>query len=166
MAALGFHWPSLVVYLVNFAVLLAALYVFGYKRILAMLDQRSSRISYSLAEADRVRQDAAQARQELETQLDTNRREAQQMMDQARQVADQFREEERERARQEAESFLERARQEIQSEREGAVEEVRRQFADLAISAAEQVIERSLDRDAHRDLIERVLADVGQTPRG
>ena len=166
MAELGFHWPSLVVYLVNFTVLLAVLYFFGYKRILAMLDQRSSRINDSLAEADRVRQDSAQARQELETQLDTNRREAQQMMDQARQVAEQFRTEERERARQEAESFLERARQEIQSERQGAVEEVRRQFADLAITAAEQVIERSLDRDAHRELIERVLADGSQTLRG
>jgi F-type H+-transporting ATPase subunit b len=166
MADLGFHWPSLVVYLVNFTVLLAVLYFFGYKRILAMLDQRSTRIGDSLAEADRVRQDASQARQELETQLDTNRREAQQMMDQARQVAEQFRAEERERARLEAESFLERARQEIQSERQGAVEEVRRQFADLAITAAEQVIERSLDRDAHRELIERVLADGSQAPRG
>jgi F-type H+-transporting ATPase subunit b len=154
------------VYLVNFTVLLAVLYAFGYKRILAMLDQRTARISESLAEADLVRQDAARARQELESQVDQNRQEAQRMLEQARQVADQFREDERARSRQEADTFLERARQEIQGERDGAIEEVRRHFADLAIDAAEQVIERSLDRDAHRELIEKVLADSGETARG
>ena len=37
MADLGFHLPSLVVYLVNFTVLLVALYLVGYKPILRML---------------------------------------------------------------------------------------------------------------------------------
>ena len=166
MAELGFHWPSLIVYLVNFAILLAILYAFGYKRILGMLDERSSRISDALAEADRVRQDAAQARSEIESQLDTNRREAQQVLDQARQVADQEREQAMSRAREEAEAFLQRARQEIDHERDAAVEEVRRHFGELAITAAEQVIERSLDRDTHRDLIEKVLTDNADMSRG
>ena len=69
MAELGFHLPSLIVFLVNFGILLAVLYIFGYKRILAMLDQRSARIQESLSEADQVRQESAQARQELEAQL-------------------------------------------------------------------------------------------------
>ncbi len=79
MAELGFHLPSLVVFLVNFGILLAVLYFFGYKRILAMLDQRSERIRDSLSEADQVRSEATQARQDLEAQLGESRRAGQQV---------------------------------------------------------------------------------------
>ena len=48
MAELGFHWPSLLVYLVNFTLLLAILYVVGYKPILRILNQRTERIRGSL----------------------------------------------------------------------------------------------------------------------
>jgi F-type H+-transporting ATPase subunit b len=155
-----------VVYLVNFLLLLGILYVVGYKRILGMLDQRSERIRDALAEADRVREEAAQAGQELEGRLNEARQEGQRLLEEARQAAERYREEERERARQEAATFLERARQEIRQERDGALEEVRQHFGDLAISAAEQVIERSLDRDAHRELIEKVLEESSRTPGG
>ena len=77
-------------------------------------------------------------------------------------MAERYRNEEMDRARQEAESFVARAREDIQRERDVAVQEVRGHFADLAISAAERVIERSLDRDTHGDLIARVL-DEGDT---
>ena len=55
MADLGFHWPSLVVYLVNFVLLLGILYAVGYKPILRMLDQRSERIRESVEAVERVR---------------------------------------------------------------------------------------------------------------
>ena len=42
---------------------------------------------------------------------------------------------------------------------------MREHFADLAITAAERVIDRSLDRDAHRDLIERALSDSAEAQR-
>jgi len=159
MADLGFHWPSLIVYVVNFTILLAILYLVGYKPILRILDQRSSRIRQSLEQAEQVQKDAAERQAEMEQQLQQARREGQGLIEQARQMADRFRDEERERARQEAEAFLTRARSDIQRERDNAVEEVRQQFADLAITAAERVIRRSLDRDAHKEVIEQVLEE-------
>ena len=64
-----------------------------------------------------------------------------------------------EKAKEEAESFLARARGDIERERDNAIEEVRQQFANLAIAAAERVVERSLDRDAHREVFEKVLQE-------
>ncbi len=160
MADLGFHLPSLVVYLVNFTVLLVALYLVGYKPILRMLDQRSERIRESIETAERVRQESAVQQQELEKRMDEGRQEGQTLLAQARDMAEKFREEEKEKARQEAQSLMERARQDIQRERDDAIEQVRSQFADLAISAAEKVIERSLDKDAHKDIIEKVLEET------
>ncbi|MEE8442589.1 MAG: F0F1 ATP synthase subunit B [Dehalococcoidia bacterium] len=165
MAELGFHWPSLVAYLVNFTVLLAILRLVAYKPILRMLDQRSNRIRESLEQAERTRKESAERQVEMEQQIQDARREGQSLIEQARQMADRFREEERERARQEAETFLTRARADIQRERDNAVEEVREQFADLAITAAERVIRRSLDSDAHKEIIDQVLEESEQLGR-
>ncbi|MSQ40249.1 MAG: ATP synthase F0 subunit B [Dehalococcoidia bacterium] len=162
---LGFHLPSLIAYGINFLLLVGILYVVGYKRILKMLDERQSRIRESLETADRVRQEAAQQQQELQRQLEAARQEGQQMMAQARESADRFRQEEQERAGEAVAQMLTRARAEIQQERDAAVEEVRRHFADLAIRAAERVVERSIDRDAHRQVIERVLEESGDLKR-
>ena len=159
LAKLGFHIPSLIAYLINFIILLTILYFVGYKRILGMLDQRSERIRESVETAERVRQEAAQQQAELEKRLDEGRQEGQNLLAQAREMADRYREEEREKARQEAEAFVARARADIQSERDEAIDGVRRHFAELAILAAEQVIERSLDESAHRDIIEKVLEE-------
>ncbi|MEK7777087.1 MAG: F0F1 ATP synthase subunit B [Chloroflexota bacterium] len=162
MGQLGFHWPSLVVYLVNFTILLGILYAVGYKPILRMLDQRSQRIRESLEQAERLQKESAERQTAMERQLQEARREGQALIEQARQAAEQYREEERERARQQANAFVERARTDIQRERDNAIEEVRSQFADLAITAAERVIRRSLDRDAHKELIDQVLEESGQ----
>ena len=159
LAKLGFHIPSLIAYLINFIILLTVLYFVGYKRILGMLDQRSERIRESVETAERVRQEAAQQQEELEKRLDEGRQEGQNLLAQAREMADRYREEEREKARQEAEAFVARARADIQRERDEAIDGVRRHFAELAILAAEQVIERSLDESSHRDIIEKVLEE-------
>jgi F-type H+-transporting ATPase subunit b len=55
--------------------------------------------------------------------------------------------------------MLERARSEIQLERDSAISELRKEFADLTISAAEKVIGQSLDRSAHQRLIDRAIAE-------
>lgn len=166
MAELGFHWPSLIVYLVNFTILLVILYVVGYKPILRMLDQRAERIRGNLEEAERIKTESEERQAEMQRQLDQARQEGQALIGQARELADRFREEERQRAKEEAEAFLAKARGDIERERDNAVEEVRQQFAGLAIAAAEQVIERSLDKDAHREIIEKVLEESSQIGGG
>lgn len=166
MAELGFHWPSLIVYLVNFTILLVILYLVGYKPILRMLDQRAERIRGSLEEADRIKTESGERQAEMQRQLDQSRQEGQALIGQAREMADRFREEERQKAKEEAERFLAKARGDIERERDNAVEEVRQQFANLAIAAAEQVIERSLDKDAHKEIIEKVLEESSQIGGG
>ena len=166
MAELGLHIPSLIVYLVNFLILMALLYFVGYKRILSVLDQRSERIKASLDESEKAKKQAEVAQEEMRKQLEQSRQGSAQVMEQARQMAEKFREEEMAKARAESEAFLQRARQQIQQERDAAVEELRARFADLAITAAERVVGRSLDKNAHKELIDGVLRDSTQVRRG
>ena len=164
MEKLGLHLPTLIIYLVNFGILLLLLYVFAYKRILRVMDQRSERIRESLEAADKARDEAARSQADTQAQINEARIEGQRLIEQAREMADRYRGEEMDKARQEAEAFISRARADIQRERDAAVQEVRSHFADLAITAAERVIERSLDRDAHGELIAKVLEEGAKLP--
>ncbi len=166
MEDLGLHLPSLIIFLVNFLILLGILYLFAYKPILRVMDQRSERIRESLEAADKAREEAASSQQDTQRQLNEARLEGQRLIEQAREMAERYRTEEKEKAKQEAEAFILRAREDIQRERDAAVQEVRAHFADLAISAAEKVIERSLDRDAHGELIAGVLEEGGNLRAG
>ena len=159
LAALGIDPISLLVYVVNFGVLLAILYFVGYKRILGMMDLRSQRIRESLEEADRVRQEAQERQAAMQRTLDEGRQESQQVLADAREMAERYRQEQAERARQDAERLLERAREEIQRERDAALEQVRQEFAFLAVTAAERIIHRSIDAQTHQDLIDEVLQE-------
>jgi F-type H+-transporting ATPase subunit b len=164
--SLGLHVPSLIIFLVNFLILLGILYLFAYKPILRMMDQRSDRIRESLESADRAREEADRSQADTQRQLAEARVEGQKLIEQARELADRYRADEQAKARQEAETFVARAREDIQRERDSAIQEVRSHFADLAITTAEKVIERSLDRAAHTDLIARVLEEGDALRRG
>ncbi len=166
MTELGVNLPSLVAYLINFIVLLGILFLFAYKPLVRLLDQRAERIRESLEAADQARLEAASSKEAVEEALNEGRREGQRLMDQAREAAERFRSEEMVRARNEAEAFVERAKADIQRERDAAVEEVRANFGDLAITAAERVIRRSLDRQAHEELINQVLEEGESLRRG
>jgi F-type H+-transporting ATPase subunit b len=166
LETLGIHFPSLIIYLINFVLLLALLYLFAYKPILRIMDQRTDRIRESLAAAEQAREEAASSHEAIEEQLNQARREGQRLLDQAREASQRFRDEEMDRARQEAETFVSRARSDIRRERDAAIDEVRANFGDLAITAAERVLRRSLDRQAHQDLIEQVLVEGESLRRG
>ena len=159
IGALGIDLTTLLVYVVNFGVLVLLLYFFAYRRILGVLDQRSERIRGSLEEADRVRREAQEQQASMQRALDEGRQEGQRVLAEARTAAERYREQQAAQARVEAEAILDRARQEIRHERDAAIEQVRGAFAGLAVTAAERIIHRSLDADAHRDLIDEVLAE-------
>ena len=165
MDALGINVAGLITQLVSFVILFAVLSKLLYKPVLNALDQRSNRIRESLEAAQVARDEAARSREETQQQIGIARAEGQQLVAQAREVADRFREEELAKVREEIEAGRVRAEANIQRERDAAIEELRREFASLAISAAERVIERSLDESAHRQLIDNVLAESSRIGR-
>ena len=166
LETLGIHFPSLAIYLVNFLLVLLLLYLFAYKPILRLMDQRAERIRESLEAADTARQEAASSQEAIQEQITEARREGQRIMDQAREASERFRTEEMDKARPEAEAFVERAKDDIARERDTALQEVRASFGDLAITAAERVIRSSLDRQAHEELINQVLEEGESLRRG
>jgi len=159
MDQLGLNLPLLIVQVLNFFVVLLALRLFLYKPVLAMLDRRSERIREGLEAAEKSKEQAASAEQDVARQLDDARRQGQALIAQAQDASTRIQEDARTQARQEGDTLLERARNEIQLERDQAIAELRKEFADLTINAAEKVINQSLDKQAHSRLIEEVLTE-------
>ncbi len=159
LESLGINLPSLLSFIVSFIILFGLLTLVLYKPITKMLDERSARIKESLEQAERIKEEAARAEETVKAQVEAGRKEGQAVIAQASQVAERVREEARAEARGEAESLIAKARVEIEREREESINQLRQEFVDLAILAAEKVINESLDKKAHQRLIEEVLEE-------
>ncbi len=157
--ALGINLPALIAQIVNFTLLLVLLRFTLYKPILKMLDERKRKIAEGLNAADTARAEAAQAQANIEATLQVARRDGQEIVAGAQQIAARIQVEAREAAARDRESATERARQEIQQERDRAISDLRSEFAGIAVSAAEKVINQSLDRQAHQRIIDEALAE-------
>ena len=117
------------------------------------------RIREGLEASNIAREEAARSEEAIQEQLSEARVEGQKLVAEARETADRFREEEMARVRDDIELERVRAEANIQRERDAAIEDLRKEFAGLAISAAEKVVRTSLDEDGHKELIESVLEE-------
>jgi F-type H+-transporting ATPase subunit b len=165
MDQLGLNIPSLIAQLINFSILLTILWLFAFKPIQRMLDERQNRIRESLEAAERMRAETQASEKAIQEQIDAARTEGQAIIASSQQIANRVQEEGREQARAEGDALLARARAEIQLERDNAIAELRKEFAGITVQAAEKVIGQSLDRSSHQRLIDEVLAEsaLGET---
>ena len=159
MDALGITVQQLLTQLVSFLFLFFLLYKLAYNPIVGMLDARSQKIKKSLEAAEAARDEAASSANKVEAEIAAARQEGQGIVAEAREAALKLRDQEQVRGREEVESMLDRAKIDIEREKDAAIEDVRKEFAGLAITAAEQIVQGSLDRNDHSDLIDRVLEE-------
>lgn len=166
MEGLGINLPVLISQLVNFIILFALLYVVAYKPIMRMLDERSRKIKESMEQTEVIKEQAMHAEQEVKKQIEAASKQGQEVIARAMRTGDEIRQKAQEDAKQDAEALIARARLEIKAERDDAIDQLRREFADLTILAAGKVIDESLDKEAHKQLIEKVLKESTTLKKG
>ncbi len=166
LASLGINLPTLVAQIVNFVILFGLLYLVAYKPIMRMLDERSRKVKESMEQTEFIKQQAEQAEEETKKRIEAAGKEGQELIARATRTGEEVRGQAQQEARQDAESLIARARIDIQRERDEAIDELRKEFADLTIMAAEKVIERSLDKEAHHELIDKVLKEGTTLKKG
>ncbi|MEL7562106.1 ATP synthase F0 subunit B [Dehalogenimonas alkenigignens] len=159
MGELGINLPSFIAQLVNFGILFLLLSVLAYKPILKMMDERSRRIKESLEQAEVMKAQAEKAQEEFKRQIAEASKQGQLVIERAAKTGDEIREKAKVEAQAEAEALLQRAKADIRRERDEVIDELRKEFADLTILAAGKVIGKSLDKTAHREMINQVLEE-------
>lgn len=158
--ALGINIPTLIAYIVNFGLLLWLLWLFLYKPIIKVLDERRHRIEEGLTAADRSVESARESEVRVQEQIHQAQLQGQEIVANAQQIAQRIQEDARREAVAQAEEIARKAQQELRLQLESARASLRREVADLTILAAERVINRSLDKDAQMDLINQVLDEA------
>ena len=159
LTELGINPPVLVAQIINFVVLFVLLYLVAYKPIMRMLDERSRKIKGSMEQAESIGEQAAHAEEEVKKQLEAASKEGQKRINRALRAGEEVKQKAQQEAKQEAEALIARSRTEIQRERDEAIAGLRKEFANLTILAAGKVIDRSLDKEAHHQIIDKVLEE-------
>lgn len=154
---------SLLIQIVNFGLLLFFLWKFLYRPFLAKLDERSQAIKKSLSEAQAAQAEAERQREEHRKQLQAAYAEAQSIREAALKEAAEEQRRLVEAARAEAGRLVEGARAEIEQDVRRARQELRQEVADLAVSAAERLIRKSLRGEEHRKIVTDAIAELERT---
>ncbi len=143
---------------VLFWLLLGKLGVFG--KVAKLLDDKSAAIGQQLAEAQRLRLEAAETLAAYRTRFAEAEREAAQMVAQAEKDAANLRE------KADAELQAQLARREKQSlariaqAEQAAMQELKAMTADLAAAACTQIIREQLSQEAAAKLLDEAIADL------
>ncbi|HEY1281714.1 MAG TPA: F0F1 ATP synthase subunit B [Acidimicrobiales bacterium] len=151
---------------ISFFVLFFLLWKFAWPGLKKGLDQRSERIRSGLEEAEQARSEAERVLDEYRTQLADARNESARIIEEARQQADAMKRDLQSRAEAEITELRQRAAADVEAAKSQAVADMRAEVAELAVSAAEVVVQRSLDRDTQIQLIENYINQVGAARNG
>lgn len=146
--------------IVIFVLLLLLLSKFAFKPMLAAVEAREKSLQDALDAARRDREEAQRVLADHRAQLEKARGEAQKLIADGRATAEKLRSDLLEQTKAQQQEMLDRARREIETEKVNAIAALRREAVDLAIAGAGKVIERNLDNDANRKLVENFLGSV------
>src|SRR5205807_2765438 len=124
-------------------------------------DARAERIRSSLAEAEKAKDEAQSVLQEYRRQLSDAKGEAARIIEEARQAADKIRQDLHKKAEAEVAEIKQRAQEDIAAQASRTMADLQARVALLAIQLAEKVVEKNLDPETNRALIERYIERVG-----
>ena len=152
----GLMFWTLVVFLFLFFILGR----FVFPKITAAVEAREKALEEAIEGAKADREAAAKALAEQLKQIEAARLEAQKIIVEGRQVGDKLRADMMEETHKQQQAMLERARHEIEAEKDNAIAALRREAIELAIAGASKVIEKNLDDQANRKIVETFLSSI------
>jgi len=145
--------PGLMIWtIISFLVLLVILKKFAWTPILAALDERELGIKNNIEAAKLAREEAERALADYRKRLAEAQAEAQGIVAKARTDAERVRDELLEKSKADAQALVERARKQIELESDAAIKAIRSEVAELAVIAAEKIINRTLTPEDHKRL--------------
>ena len=143
--------------IITFVLLVLVLSKVAWKPLLQALHSRENGIREALREADEARKEAEKVLAENRQAIAKANEETARLLREGRELADQMKNDIVARAHESAKHAVEQAKDEIQRERDAALVQLRNQVADLAIKAAEKILDESLDAARQKKIVDKVL---------
>lgn len=145
---------------VTFVILLVVLRAVAWKPLLGAVEARERNIQSNIDDARRQRDEAESLLQEHRKLMDDARRQTAEIVGRGQRDAERLVEDAKQKAREESEKLLTQTRGQIEQETRAALAEVRGTVADLAIAAAGKLLEKNVDDESDRTLVDQYVRDL------
>ena len=151
---------TLIAQIIVFGILVWVTMKFIWPPIAKAMDDRAQRIADGLSAAERAKAELKDADARVADEIKKARAQASEILDKAQQQANQVLDKAK------ADALLEAARQKAvaQAEIDGMVgkarEALRGQVAALAVQGAQKIIQREINADAHKALLDQLVTEI------
>ena len=146
----------------SFLLLIFLVKKYAWGNITSVLDERAEKISSDIDGAEEARKKAEELASKREAELAGSRTEAKTIIENAKETAEKSKADILAEAKLEAGRLKEKANQEIAQNKAEALQSVKGDVADLTISLAGKIISQNLDSQAHKELIDQYIDQLGE----
>jgi len=142
------------------ALLFFLMYKLAWKPVKKILDTRSEYEQSRLTEADQLRKDNEALNAEANKQIEEANAQAQEIVSRAQAEGLRLKENLVDEGRQKSQQMVEDAQRNITLQKNKMLEDMHEEVVDIAMQAAEKMLQRKLDSQADRDSIENFIKEV------
>ena len=146
----------------SFLLLIFLVKKYAWGNISSILDERAGKISSDIDGAEEARKKAEELASKREAELAGSRTEAKTIIENAKGTAEKSKADILAEAKLEAGRLKEKANQEIAQNKAEALQSVKGDVADLTVSLAEKILSKNLDSQAHKELIDQYIDQLGE----
>ena len=146
----------------SFLLLIFLVKKYAWGNITSVLDERAEKISSDIDGAEEARKKAEELASKREAELAGSRTEAKTIIENSKETAEKSKADILAEAKLEAGRLKEKANQEIAQNKAEALQSVKGDVADLTISLAGKIISQNLDSQAHKELIDQYIDQLGE----
>lgn len=154
------HPSELIAGILAFAIVFFFMWRWALPAVNRTLEARQQAIAGQLTAAEKAKAEAESLLADYRGQLAEARAEANKIIEEARKTAEQVRADLLAKAETEAEQIRSKAREEAAGEKARALAEAKAEVGDISVDLAGRIVGESLDEQAHKELIDRYLADL------
>ncbi|MBQ7356866.1 MAG: F0F1 ATP synthase subunit B [Clostridia bacterium] len=157
----GVNFWTMIFAWINLLILYLFLKKLLFKPLKNMIDSRQKEIDGMYSDAESSRSEAERMKGEYEQLISHASEESEQILKDAHRRAQLKEEEILREANAEAARTIERAEEQIELEKKNAINQVKNEVSEMAIGIASAVIERDVNAEEHRDLINDFINNMG-----
>lgn len=151
---------ELIAGIIAFAIVFFFVWKWALPAINKTLEMRQQAIAGQITEAEKVKTEAESLLADYKAQLAEAKSDGDRIIEEARGAAAQMKVDIVAKAEGEASQVLAKAREEANTEKARALADARVQVGEISVDLAGRIVGETLDAEAHKELVERYLADL------
>jgi len=156
----GVYWPNLIAQIILFFIVYWVLSKFAFKPIMAMLEERRRRIEEGQINAEKIKQQLAEAQTKYEETLARANAEAQRLIEEVKASGEKLADEKRQAALAEAQEIVRRTQESLSLERERTMAELKKEVGRLVAETTEKVTQKILTPQDHQKINEETARQI------